>query len=291
MGDGRRSVADRVQQALGVQVLGRLPGPVADPLRNAARRRRTGRALADLWARGLEVEPTIDPADEMLVPRDPEQYFWVGRSGLEGIERALADSGTSGADVHRILDVPCGHGRVLRLLRARWPQAEIVACDLNRPAVDFCAATFGARGVYSANPISGVDAPGDQDLVWVGSLLTHLDADRWPELLHWLRDRLRPGGILVVTTHGAEGARRMAAGDTYGLSPEAHAALLADHAATGFGYAAYPWDPEYGVSLSSADWVRGAVAAVDGLELVSLREAAWADHHAVVALRRTGPAR
>jgi hypothetical protein len=179
---------------------------------------------------------------------------------------------------------------VLRLLRARWPGAEIVACDLNRPAVDFCVATFGARGVYSANPISSVEAPSDHDLVWVGSLLTHLDADRWPELVHWLRDRLRPGGVLVLTTHGAEGARRMAAGDTYGLAPDAHAALLHDHATTGFGYAAYPWDPEYGISLSSADWVRRTLGQVDGLELVSLRETAWAEHHDVVALRRTGGA-
>jgi SAM-dependent methyltransferase len=239
-----------------------------------------------LRARGLEVDPRIDPADEMLVPRDPEHYFWVGRSGLEAVERALADAELDPSTVQRILDVPCGHGRVLRLLRARWPQAEIAACDVNRPAVDFCAATFGADGIYSANPISTVAAPTDRDLVWVGSLLTHLPAERWPELLHWLRDRLRPGGVLVVTTHGAEAARRRAAGDAYGLEPAAADQLRRDHAATGFGYAAYPWDPEYGVSLSSAIWVRSTVASIPGLELVSLRETAWADHHDVVALRR-----
>jgi SAM-dependent methyltransferase len=285
---GRPTVADRVQGALGDRVLARLPDRWIDPLRHAARRRRTRRALADLRARGLEVEPTIDPSDEMLVPRDPEHYFWVGRSGLEVIERGLTEAGVAPVEVRRILDVPCGHGRVLRMLRARWPEAEIVACDLDRRAVDFCAATFGATGVYSANPISGVAAPDDHDLVWVGSLLTHLDAARWPELLHWLRDRLRHGGVLVVTTHGAEGARRMTGGDTYGLAAEAHAALLRDHAATGFGYAPYPWDPDYGVSLSSAEWVRRTVGEVPGLELVALHETAWAEHHDVVVLRRAG---
>ena len=114
--------------------------------------------------------------------------------------------------------------------------------------------------------------------------LTHLDADRWPELLAWLRDRLRPGGVLVVTTHGAEVARRLDAGDTYGLTPDAAAALRGCHRATGFGYAAYPWDAAYGVSLSSVDWVRATVAAMRGLELVSLHEAAWAGHQDVVAL-------
>ena len=110
-----------------------------------------------------------------------------------------------------------------------------------------------------------------------------------PELLAWLRDRLRPGGVLVVTTHGAEVARRLDAGDTYGLTPDAAAALRGCHRATGFGYAAYPWDAAYGVSLSSVDWVRATVAAMRGLELVSLHEAAWAGHQDVVALRRTDP--
>lgn len=279
-------VLDRVKGAVGDHVLARVPDRIADPLRAAARRRRHAAAVREQRDRGLDVLPTIDPADEMLVPRDPGHYFRVGASGLAAVERSLAEVGVG--SVERLLDVPCGHGRVLRFLRARWPEARITACDLNRPAVDFCVDHFGATGVYSANPITGVEAPGDHDLVWVGSLLTHLDADRWPELLGWLRDRTRPGGAVVVSTHGAEGARRMAAGDAYGLDPADAAALQAAHRATGFGYAAYPWDPGYGVCLSSPEWVRAQVAAVDGLELVSVRETDWAEHHDVVTLRRTG---
>ena len=53
------------------------------------------------------------------------------------------------ADVKRILDLPCGHGRVLRYLSAAFPEAEITACDIMREGVDFCASTFGAIPVYS----------------------------------------------------------------------------------------------------------------------------------------------
>lgn len=277
---------DRVKGAVGDHVLARVPDRLADPLRTAARSRRHRRAVAAQRARGLDVASEVDPSDEMFVPRDPGHYFWVGASGLAAIERSLEEVGVT--SLERILDVPCGHGRVMRFLRARWPEAAITACDLNRPAVDFCASAFGASPVYSANPISGVVAPDDHDLVWVGSLLTHLDADRWPEVLSWLRDRTRPGGAIVVTTHGAEGARRMVAGDEYGLGPAGAEAVRSGHAATGFGYAPYPWDPEYGVTLSSADWVRATVAGIAGLELVSVHEAAWADHHDVVTLRVLG---
>lgn len=285
-----QTVADRIKGALGDHVLARLPSSVADPVRSLARRRRTSRALAELRSRGLEVVATIDPADGMLIPREPEHYFWVGGSALAAVEQGLVDAGLDADEVRRILDVPCGHGRVLRVLRARWPAAEITACDIDRPAVDFCASTFGAVGIYSANPISAVTAPADHDLAWVGSLLTHLPADRWTEVLAWLRDHVRPGGAVVVTTHGAEAAARMAAGDVYGLAPEDAAEVVRAHAATGFGYAPYPWDADYGVSLSSPGWVRGTVEATGGLEVVSFRETAWADHHDVVALRRAGPA-
>ena len=80
----------------------------------------------------------------------------------------------------RILDFPCGHGRVLRYLRAEFPQAEITACDLLRDGVDFCAANFGAIPVYSDPDPSRIGLPRDAfDLIWVGSLFTHFDAARW----------------------------------------------------------------------------------------------------------------
>ena len=277
-------VLDRARAVVGDQVLARLPNRLAGPIRSAARRRRRSLAVDRLRHEGLDVLDRIDPADEMFDPRDPGHYFWVGRSALDAVERGLAEVGV--AEPARILDMPCGHGRVLRLLRARWPQAAFTACDLNRPAVDFCVDAFGATGIYSADPVSGVAAPADFDLVWVGSLFTHLDADRWPDLLRWLRDRVRAGGAVIFTTHGAEAARRIEAGDEYGLGTQGAGRALDGYRAGGFGYAPYPWDPDYGVSLSGTDWVRSCIAGAPGLELVSLRERAWADHQDVVTLRR-----
>ena len=56
-------------------------------------------------------------------------------------------------EVRKILDLPCGYGRVLRMIHAAFPRATIHACNLNKDAVDFCAATFGAIPVYSSTKI------------------------------------------------------------------------------------------------------------------------------------------
>ncbi len=75
----------------------------------------------------------------------PDAYFEIGASALSGIEEVLDRSGVEQVD--SILVLPCGHGRVLRWLTARFPDAAITACDINRSAVDFCVRTFGAEPV------------------------------------------------------------------------------------------------------------------------------------------------
>jgi SAM-dependent methyltransferase len=82
----------------------------------------------------------LSPKDTMFDGR-ADHYLRVGLSALEAIE-----AGMFGApEPQTILDLPCGFGRVTRMLRARYPEAAITVCDLDRPGVDFSAATFGAR--------------------------------------------------------------------------------------------------------------------------------------------------
>src|SRR5215470_6242471 len=125
----------------------------------------------------LEIIRTISP-NERMAPGDKGHYFRVGLSALESIRVSLQAAGKSAADVRHILDLPCGHGRVLRYLKAGFPAAEITACDLMRDGVDFCASTFGAVPVYSHDDPAKIPLGHNVfDLIWVGSLFTHFDAD------------------------------------------------------------------------------------------------------------------
>lgn len=236
-----------------------------------------------------DVIRTISPDDDMLAGGGGEQWYHeVGRSALQCVARALEAARKPPEDVRRILDLPCGHGRVLRYLRAAFGQAEIVACDLAREAADFCAATFGAVPVYSQEDPSRVPLEPDSfDLIWVGSLLTHLDAPRWTEFFDLFRRCLRPGGVLVFTTHGREVYRRMAEGTQPYLDSwwRVHIVLY-QYERTGFGYADYVGRRGYGISLSSPAWVCGRLLERPELRLVSVSEGAWARFQDVYACVR-----
>lgn len=241
--------------------------------------------VAGRWVRRRKpaLPTTVNPADTMYDGLGALSYFSVGADALSLIRQSLLLAGTG--QPRAILDLPCGYGRVLRWLRAEWPSARLVASDLDRAAVDWCARTFGAEGVYSSERISEVDLRGPFDVVWVGSLLTHLDRDRWVPVLAALASAVRPGGCLVFTTHGQEHRERLVR-RAYAMDDSARAALLDGWDGDGFGYADYPDQPGYGISLSAPAWVTATAGAVPGLEHLATWIAGWNHHQDVFAYRR-----
>ena len=230
------------------------------------------------------VLPDIALGDRMFKKRSPEHYFDVGYRALKAIRLALADAGKQ--EVHAILDLPCGHGRVLRTLRAEWPQAEIVACDIEREGADYCARKFGAEAVYSQEDPADLVFKQKFDLIWVGSLLTHLEAPRWPGFLNLFSRSLAPGGVVVFTTHGEPIAKMMREGEAlFGLTPEALQEMLAEYEQGGFSYRDYRPGAGYGVSLSKRAWVEEQVAQTAGLRLLQMREPGWCAQDTVICVK------
>jgi SAM-dependent methyltransferase len=231
----------------------------------------------------VDVIREISPNDRMVNPRRPDAYFLWGDAALRCIQLAMDAVGKR--ELGSMLDFPCGHGRVLRTLKAAYPNASLTACDIDRDGVDFCEETFGAEGVYSGEDLSAVRLGGGFDLIWVGSLFTHLPATRWAAFLGFLADRLAPEGLLVFTTHGVwyadrirEGASPLAA-----ASQEAQLLMLQGFDRTGFGFAGNPQDDAYGLSLSAPSAVASHLQRLDGLRLVLFLERGWRGHQDVVA--------
>ncbi len=236
------------------------------------------------------VNKQIAPADGMLMgARDREHYFDCGRSALACIQTALVTASISPSRIMRILDLPCGHGRVLRYLKAAFPEAEITACDLLRDGVDFCSSTFGAKALYSCDEPEAIPLErGSCDLIWVGSLFTHLDAPLWSRLLTVLRDSLAPGGLLVFSTHGRHTYQRVLEGVwDRNISYRRRTMMLYRYERTGFGYAQYLGsEGYYGLSLSHPAWVTRQLTALGGLRVVNVSETSWDDSHDVFATVR-----
>ncbi|HEX3560925.1 MAG TPA: class I SAM-dependent methyltransferase [Pyrinomonadaceae bacterium] len=220
-------------------------------------------------------------------------YFRVGLDALRLVEGALAASGLE--EVRRVLDLPCGGGRVLRFLVSRFPRAEFVACDLQRDMADFCARQFGARAAYSKDDLGELHFDAPFDLVWCGSLATHLDASSLRALLKLFRRSLAPGGLAVFTTHGERVVRRMLADEfDYAIAKERIPAIVGSYRATGYGFTNYPDvsaygvapDAGYGVSLTSPEWVRAEAARAGGLREVFFEPHGWDEHQDVFGFVR-----
>jgi SAM-dependent methyltransferase len=85
--------------------------------------------------------------DQMLkseLPQHLAHYVTDAHSAIENVTQSLATVGRSWSDVAALLDLPCGYGRVTRLLVQQMPAARITACDVDRRAVRFCVAEFHA---------------------------------------------------------------------------------------------------------------------------------------------------
>jgi SAM-dependent methyltransferase len=216
---------------------------------------------------------------------DGAHYFKVGLSAIRCIDEAL--SAATLPEPQTILDLPCGSGRVLRFLRQRFPDAEITACELDSGPVEFCARTFDAVPAFSSLNLDEVSLNKSFDLIWCGSLATHLNERGIGSLLRLFRRQLAAGGLMLFTTHGDFVARRIPTRDfDYGLTAEQINRIGASYPETGYGFEDYPGEKDYGVSLTSPDWIRGRVAEVGGLREAYFKERGWDDHQDVFGFVR-----
>jgi SAM-dependent methyltransferase len=222
----------------------------------------------------------LSAKDSMFDGRS-DHYLSVGLSALNAIEAAWLDS----PEPRAILDLPCGYGRVTRILRARYPSAAITVCDLDRPAVDFAAATFAAHGVYSKPNFRDLQLKGPFDLIWVGSLVTHLPEHQTRQFLDFAARHMGPASRLVVTSHGEYVAARLRS-HTYGLTEPSARGLIAQYLADGYGYRGYDGGASYGVSLVARAWWENLLATRSSLRLQSFSESGWDRHQDVLVIRR-----
>jgi cyclopropane fatty-acyl-phospholipid synthase-like methyltransferase len=195
----------------------------------------------------------------------------AGVGALRRIRDAMAAIGKR--DVSSLLDFPSGHGRVLRVLKAAFPDAILTAGDIDRGMVDFCVRTFGARPIYStANP-EEITITDTYDLIWCGSLLTHVNPERWRAFLSLFKESLTDDGLLVFTVSGSS-LRDDRILRRFALQPDQAEEVIRQHDSEGVGYSDYPHMPGYGISLASPGWIRDQLEAA-GLRLVSHVELGW----------------
>lgn len=224
-------------------------------------------------------------AGDGMYSGDPAYYLRCGRSALDVISIAIERAGRKQEDFDAVLDFACGFGRVTRWLIAAFPAARVEGMDTNLKSVNAARALFGI-------PIHHVErdwrnVPEDQfDLIWVGSLFTHLSEEKSNVLLALMRRLLKPGGVLAATTHGEYVINRIETREkTYNLQEQAIEQILSQYKATRYGFCGYDYHPEYGISITSPDKFIEMARQAQLQPLVSI-DRGWIQHQDFLAFYR-----
>ena len=153
------------------------------------------------WPDWKSIDKTIHPDDAMYAwfkkynEKDGFiKYATPARSAVDIIGRHISSKDK------KILDYGCGHGRVTRFLPVCFPNKNTFVYDPAPTCEEFCCEQFGAQRFNKDIK--------DLDLVWSGSVLTHLDKHHWEKYFQVIYDSLRIGGKLITTFHGNKGINK-----------------------------------------------------------------------------------
>ena len=230
----------------------------------------------------------VHSQDGMYIPLRAEHYLRVGLDAIKCIDKSLSASGNSGDRIKTILDLPCGHGRVMRFLKARFPDAEICAMEIDESGLAFCGKTFSARMLQSQSDFDKINLTERFDLIWCGSLLTHVTESTAATRLRFFVRHLSAGGICVFTTGGRYSVELLRKGTLdYGLDGSEISAALKQYDQSGFGFGNYPGQSGYGITLINREKLNALASSAGSWTEIHFEERGWDNHQDVYAFRKT----
>lgn len=255
------------------------------------------RAYADLWETyertgHSEVINPLDVENRFDEPWKFPHYLATGRDALRIIVAALVSAGRM--PPRRILDFPSGSGRVTRHLAAMFPHSEIGAGDLYGYHFNYCAEQFGATPIPSSDGLDDLDI-GEWDLIFSGSLLTHLPIEQFRAALRFMIWSLAPGGIAVVTLEGRH-ALHIQDHKWKFIDDEAFDIARAQYHQSGFGFVGYgdefmgnfQRNSSYGITLVQPWWIMTEICHTQDVRVLGFQERAWDDHQDVLVFGKPG---
>jgi SAM-dependent methyltransferase len=242
-------------------------------------------APATTFARSYPGIPgRVHAGDLMLrseAPEDLAHYVSDARSAMENVEASLHAVRRTWDDVKAILDLPSGYGRVTRFLAQRLGPERVTACDVDRQGVRFCVAELGVAGIVANRNPARTRFPRRYDVVFVGSLLTHLTEEATIAVLRSIVATLSRDGLLVVTTQGESCLDHM---DWYGDSFAGQVEWYrAEVARVGHAFRPYPGRRDYGVAIHGRAYVERLMTGLFAgrLRCVRFAERGWDRHQDV----------
>ncbi|MPZ23032.1 MAG: methyltransferase domain-containing protein [Dehalococcoidia bacterium] len=138
-----------------------------------------------------------------------EWFLASGQAARESIRETAAGVGIEIERLEAVLDFGCGPGRVMRHWQGLRGPA-LFGSDYNRSSVEWCRRNL-AFAEFRVNALGGPLAFDSEafDLVYGLSVFTHLTEERQRYWMDELTRVVRPGGHLLITTHGKRHASEL----------------------------------------------------------------------------------
>jgi SAM-dependent methyltransferase len=173
--------------------------------------------IHDKGCRQLQVhtaEGPIPPSDLIVLVAGNSNVEWflsLGKSMFETLIDILRKNGAVVETMQAVLELGCGCGRVLRYWGAvRGP--EIHGTDYNPRLIEWCRRNLPFAH-YRINNLYPPLAYADQsfDCIYATSVFTHMSEELQSVWMQELARILKPGGYLLITTHGVSYRERLTA--------------------------------------------------------------------------------
>jgi SAM-dependent methyltransferase len=131
----------------------------------------------------------------------PLDFLEIGENCAKCITTALNKHNLDISEFHAVLDFGCGCGRVMRHFHSL--KIDLYGVDYNAKLIDWCKRNLPFAN-FEVNELQPPLAFSDAmfDLIYAFSVFTHL---RESDQVAWLAElsrTLKPGGYLLLTTHG-----------------------------------------------------------------------------------------
>ena len=229
-----------------------------------------------------EVITKIHPNDGMFVKIEP--YHKIGQNALQMVKKVLFLADRKSEDIKTILDMASGYGRVTRYLSAYFKDSKISVCDTNKESIEFCRDTFNTIALHSNDDFK-INSQEKFDLIWCGSLLTHLDKEGAKKVFQLFDNILNKNGILIFTTHGREIIKTIENMEDglRGYSEEQLRAVLLGYYDEGFGFIKIG-SRNYGLTVTSPSYIMKMIEDKPNWQIIMYNERKWNNLQDVVAI-------
>jgi hypothetical protein len=244
--------------------------------------------LNDASARGQGVDPAVHPKDfiywfctahpQMPLDHGINYYFRTGGESAAKLAGIVAELGYREVQTVKLLEFASGYGCLSRHFK-KYGQFDLTSCDIHPEAIEFLRKDIGVKAVPSAHVPEQFSPPENYDIVFALSFFSHMPKTTFGRWLRALYTALKVPGYLVFTTHGVKSGS-----DGGWCTPS-------DIPADGFWFSAHSEQKdldtaEYGVTLSTPDYVIGEIYRQTGAPIVSYKSGEWWGHQDLWVVRR-----